>query len=36
MVGAAIIDGNFIVHWVVTTAVMLGIYFAIRYALKEG
>jgi hypothetical protein len=35
IVGAATINGDFIVHWIITTALMLVIYFAIRYALKE-
>ena len=33
--GSTVIDGNFIVHWTLTTALMLAIYFGIRYALRE-
>jgi hypothetical protein len=33
--GSTVIDGSFIVHWTITTALMLAIYFGIRYALRE-
>jgi hypothetical protein len=33
--GSTVIDGSFIVHWSITTALMLAIYFGIRYALRE-
>jgi hypothetical protein len=35
IVGSTVIDGNFIVHWTITTALILAIYFGIRYALRE-
>jgi hypothetical protein len=28
-----VIDGSFIVHWVITTALMLAIFFGIRHAI---
>jgi hypothetical protein len=31
--GASVIDGSFIVHWIITTALMLAIFFGIRYAI---
>jgi hypothetical protein len=30
---SAVIDGSFIVHWVITTALMLAIFLGIRHAL---
>jgi hypothetical protein len=33
--GSTVIDGSFIVHWTITTALMLAIYLGIRYALRE-
>jgi hypothetical protein len=35
IVGSTVIDGDFIVHWTITTALVLAIYFGIRYALRE-
>ena len=32
---STVIDGNFIVHWIITSALMLAIFFGIRYALRE-
>jgi hypothetical protein len=32
---STVIDGNFIVHWIITTALMLVVYFGVRHALKE-
>jgi hypothetical protein len=32
---STVIGGSFIVHWIITTALMLGIVFGIRYALRE-
>jgi hypothetical protein len=32
---STVIGGSFIVHWIITTALMLAIFFAIRYALRE-
>jgi hypothetical protein len=30
---SAVVDGSFIVHWIITTALMLAIFFGIRHAL---
>jgi hypothetical protein len=35
LASSAVIDANFIVHWIVTTALMLVVYFGVRHALKE-
>jgi hypothetical protein len=32
---STVIDGYFIVHWIITSALMLALFFGIRYALRE-
>ena len=32
---STVIDGNFIVHWILTSALMLAIFFGVGFALRE-
>jgi hypothetical protein len=32
VISSAVIDGSFVVHWIITTVLMLGVIFGIRHA----